>query len=261
MPGVMSSETRMLSSRAPNCTRRPRRPSAALWVATLLIAAAPLGAQSLDRGDAAFLFAYRAKPERDAEFAQGYRRHLDWHAANRDTLAWLAWTVVDGPSIGTFVDGAFGIPLRAFDERVDPRGDSQDAATNVTAFAVPVDRGIYRLRRDLSTATRLERAEPAAMQRVVWLTLRPGADSTFELAARRVAAARSQLLEYAVYERLTGGEQPAYVMIAQFAAWSDLERPGSDPARALTRAAGASISRVQVETWLYLPQLTYVPRR
>src|SRR5205085_8774735 len=42
-------------------------------------AAAPRAAR-----DGAFLFTYRAKPGQDAAFAQGYRRHLDWHAEHAD---------------------------------------------------------------------------------------------------------------------------------------------------------------------------------
>jgi hypothetical protein len=93
-------------------------------------------AQTRRNDHAAFLFAYRAKPGMDAAFAEGYRRHLDWHAARGDSLAWLAWTVVDGPQLGTFVDGAFGIAFKAFDDRVDPRGDAADAARQCDRGAI-----------------------------------------------------------------------------------------------------------------------------
>ena len=137
--------------------------------------------------DAAFLFAYRARPEMDAAFAQGYRRHLDWHAAHSDSLTWLAWTIIDGPGIGTFVDGAFGVAFKAFDDRVDPRGDGEDAGRNVTAFATPTTRQLLRLRRDLSLTTRLEQGRPGAMQRVVSFTVRPGTESSVEQTLRTMA--------------------------------------------------------------------------
>lgn len=215
-------------------------------------------ARSLDRGDAAFLFAYRAKPDMDAAFAEGYRRHLDWHAQRGDSLSWLAWTVIDGPNLGTFVDGAFGIRFKAFDDRVDPRGDAEDGARNVTAFANPTSRGVYRLRRDLGTAARLEAGRPAAMQKVVRLTIRPESVRSIENALRPVASRRrGRGLGYAVYERVSGGDGPALMLIAQLAAWADLEDPDADPSRAVITGLGSAVVRVESEIWSYRPELTY----
>ena len=210
--------------------------------------------------DAAFLFAYRAKPDMDAAFAQGYRRHLDWHAAHGDSLTWLAWTVIDGPSIGTFVDGAFGLAFKAFDDRVDPAGDGQDAGRNVTAFATPTGRQLLRVRRDLSLTTPLESGAPLTMQRVATLTLKPGTEAAAERTLRMLAS-RKFGLDYAVYERLSGGDQPTYVIIAQFDAWRDLADAHADPVRAIVRALGASVSGVESSIWQYRPDLTYIPKR
>jgi len=216
-------------------------------------------AQSPGR-DAAFLFAYRAKPGMDVEFAQGYRRHLDWHAAHNDSLPWLAWTVIDGPSLGTFVDGTFGIAFKSFDDRVDPRGDGEDAGRNVSAFANATDRQVLRLRRDLSPSSRLESNAAAAMQRVVSLTMKPGAETSAEQQLRTLAAKRASL-DYAVYERVSGGDLPGYVVVVQFNAWAELAGSDADPARTIVRALGANVTRVQSETWVYRPDLTYVPKR
>ena len=210
--------------------------------------------------DAAFLFAYRAKPEMDAAFAQGYRRHLDWHAAHNDSLTWLAWTIIDGPGIGTFVDGAFGVALEAFDDRVDPRGDGEDAGRNVTAFATPPSRQLLRLRHDLGLTTRLEQGRPGAMQRVVSLTIKPGSEPTVEQTLRTLAT-RPSALDYAVYEQMSGGEQPAFVIVAQFDAWADLDDAARDPVRTIVRALGSTVSRVESAVWQHRPDLTYTPRR
>jgi hypothetical protein len=198
-----------------------------------LLGRQPTGSScSLDRGDAAFLFAYSARRGMEREFEQGYARHLEWHAGNRDSLAWHAWTIVDGPRLGTFVDGAFGIPFRAFDDRVDPRGDQLDAARNVTSFADPVTREAYRLRRDLSTsAPRLEAARPAPLQRVIRISLHPGAHAAFELAVRSLAVRIRPRLDYSIYESVSGNEHPAYVMIVQLSGWSDLEDSATEPGR------------------------------
>ena len=210
--------------------------------------------------DAAFLFAYRAKPGMDADFAKGYRRHLDWHAAKNDSLTWLAWTVIDGPSLGTFVDGTFGIRLAAFDDRVDQRGDGEDAGRNVTAFADPTHRQLLRLRRDLSPAMRLESAKPGTMQRVVTLAVKPGTQDVVERTFQAVAA-KPAGLDYAVYERVSGGDRPYYLMIVQLDRWADIDRAASDPVAVMVRALGTSVARMEVETWAYRPDLTYTPKR
>ena len=208
--------------------------------------------------DAVFLFSYRAKPDMEGAFAAGYKRHLAWHAAHADSLAWLAWTVIDGPAAGTFVDGTFGIAFKAFDDRVDQQGDGEDAARNVTAFAVPTGRETLRLRRDLSAAVRLESARAGRMQKVARLTATPGTEAQVERVLRTMRAGAPKTLDYAVYERVSGGDQPAYTIIVQLDAWADLER--GDPTAAIVRALGARLARVESEIWAYRPDLTYIPK-
>ena len=223
----------------------------------------PLTLQAQTPGDAAFLFAYRAKPDMDVAFAQGYRRHLDWHAERNDSLPWLAWTVVDGPGLGTFVDGTFGIPFKAFDDRVDQRGDAEDAVRNVNAYATAVYRHVHRLRRDLGSSGRLEARRPGAMQKVTRVTVRPGSERAFEDAVKSVAMRKDgeRLLDFSFYEQLSGGDAPGYMIIVQLASWAELEKPSGDVTHAILRTAGSAIVRAESEVWSYRPELTYFPKR
>ena len=209
--------------------------------------------------DAAFLFMYRAKPDMDAAFAEGYKRHLEWHAAHSDSLTWLAWTVIDGPSTGTFVDGTFGISFKAFDDRVDQAADGQDATKNVTAFAVPTNRAVLRLRPELSTSTRLEHGLPGRMQKVTTFVAQPGRESMVVQTLRTMAAAKYAGLDYSIYERTSGGEQPAFIVVVQLDAWADLADASKDPAERIRRATGSSLVRSETEIWAYRPDLTYSP--
>ena len=236
-----------------------RRHARRLAVLACLTPAALSAQASGGARDAAFLFAYRAKPDMDAAFAAGYRRHLEWHAARGDSLAWLAWTVIDGPAAGTFVDGAFGITFKAFDDRVDQRGDIEDASRNVTAFAVPTGRETLRVRRDLSSSARLESAKASRMQKVVRLSGKPGSEAAIEGVLKRHVSSGAKTLDYAVYERLSGGDHPAYTVVVQFDAWADLEPRDADASLAIIRAMGAHLLRAESETWVYRPDLTYIP--
>jgi len=58
-------------------------------------AAPPVQAQMLQ------LFSYELKDK--AQFEQGYRRHLGWHAAHGDKLVWYGWMVDSGGRKGLFV--------------------------------------------------------------------------------------------------------------------------------------------------------------
>lgn len=219
----------------------------------------PAGAQQV--GDAAFVFAYRMKPGMESSFTEGYRRHLSWHAEHQDSLPWLGWFVVSGPGLGMFVDGTFGIRHQAFDDRVDPSGDGRDADKNVTAFGDPVYRHTYRLRRDLGTAARLETGKPAPMQLVCWVTLRPAGVEGFERRIRRLPANGRRFLDYAVYERVVGGEQPAFLVVAQLQSWAELEDHNRNPIRALLALAGEDVARAETEVWQYRADLSYFPKR
>jgi hypothetical protein len=163
--------------------------------------------------------------------------------------------------MGQFVDGVFGIRLAAFDARADPRGDEADAAMNVTAYGEPVFRHAYRQRADLSTARALESSQPGPMQHVVWLTVQPGEEAEFERTLRELARRDTGTSRYGVYERVTGGSLPGYLFIAQLTSWSDLDDAARDAARAVVRAAGATLTRAEDEIWVWRPDLTYSGRR
>lgn len=229
-------------------------------VALLVAIATPAAASAQSNGEAAFLFGYRPRPGMDAEFAEGYRRHLAWHADQRDSLTWLGWSVLAGAGLGMFVDGVFGIRFQAFDERVDPQGDARDAAVNVTPFAQPEYRHAYRLRRDLSSATRLEDRTPSPMQQVLWLSVTSTGVQEFERVFAATRAVPGGVLDFATYELVAGGEQPAYMLIVQLDSWANLEDAECDPGRLVLRTAGSAVTHARSEIWVYRRDLTYIPQ-
>lgn len=98
------------------------------------------------------------------------------------------------------------------------------------------------------------------MQRVVSLTIKPGSEPSVERTLRTLAT-RPSAFDYAVYEQVSGGEQPAYVIVAQFDAWADLDDAVRDPVRTIVRALGSTVSRVESAVWQHRPDVTYTPRR
>jgi hypothetical protein len=223
-------------------------------------------------GDAAFLFAYHPKQGARALFQEGYRRHLEWHEQREDSLPWYAWWVVTGDRTGMFVDGTFGITFSAFDARIDPQGDGADFAQTTAPFADPAFRRVLRLRRDLSTVTRLESRSASRLLQVSEVRLRPGGNAEFENVLRAVREAQSgsaSLPAYTWYELIDGGQRPTYLLMVPAESWSDLASSAvglsgliaetGQNAEAGNRRLADLVESVVAETWSWAQNLTYLP--
>lgn len=233
-------------------------------LAICALGAAPRGtsAQVAGTGDAARTFELRPRDGLARQFNDGYRRHLDWHAGAGDRWAWYLWQVVDGERAGLLVDGTFGRSWADFDVPVDPAADAADNAANVEPFAVRAANQSWRSRLDLGGAPVDLEAAPFAVR--TEYRVRPGAEASFVAALRRlrdVAGARS----YAVYELVSGGESPTYVLWVPATTWAAIggaadlsasaaaaDSRGARPRRTLANAS----ERVRRELWHFRPDLS-----
>lgn len=186
------------------------------------------------QGGTAHLYAY-AVTDRPA-FEAGYRRHLQWHAARGDKLAWFGWYVTEGDRKGAFVDGTFGTTPEALAARPDPEGDGADFRANAAPFSKPLGNEGWELWREASTATPLEDRRPSATVRVFALAAADAAQ--FEAAVR--AAPRAGASWY----RATGQGAATHLLIAP----ADTPPPAYPGART-----------VRAETWTYAPRLALMP--
>jgi hypothetical protein len=227
-------------------------------------------------GTAAFLFGYHPKPGMQAQFDEGYRRHLRWHEEKKDPLVWYAWYVSSGERTGMFIDGSFGIPFAAFDRRVEPKADVADFSQTSAPFADTAFRSTYRLRPDLSTGQLLENRLPSPQVEVVHYVLRPGMEKAFEEVIGKVRAALKQTQGAPVqtwYELVIGGETPGYMLMVPRQGWADFETPqktlgavlegayGAEQARALRQSLAAAVAHTRSELWSYRQDLSYFPPR
>lgn len=242
---------------------------AVLLITLLALPAFAAGPSTRDSGDAAHLFAYRAKPGHERAFDEGYRQHLAWHRQHGDPLVWYGWTVMDGPDAGLFVDGSFGAPFAAFDQRVDPAGDGADAAKHFSPHADPQFRASYRLRRELSSDVPLEQWRPTPRMQVTRYVIRAGARDRFEHAVQAARAALPAGAAHTWYEAVTGTDHIYLLLIAR-QGWADYDGPAdhldallarsSHPQAAQQRAALAdAVLAVSTESWEYRPDLSLIP--
>ena len=227
-------------------------------------------------GTAAFLFAYHPKPGMQAQFDEGYRRHLRWHEEKKDPLVWYGWYVTSGERTGMFVDGSFGVPFAAFDRRVEPKADAADFAQTSAPFADTAFRSTYRLRPDLSTGQPLEERQPSPQVEVVHYVLHSGMERIFEEVIGKLRAALTQTGGAPVhtwYELVVGGESPGYMLMVPRRGWADydaarqtlgsiLERAyGPQGAQALRQSLATAVDHARSELWSYRPDLSYFPPR
>ena len=213
---------------------------------------------------AAFLFEYEISPGLEAQFADGYRRHLDWHRAAGDPLSWYAWFVLTGPRAGRFVDGTFNLSFQDFDDRVDPGGDRTDGRRNVLPFARPVSRLVYRLRPELGTSILFADSEPTAMIEAVRVEVRAGREAAFEKAFRSAISRGLAEPAFSCYQLVSGGARPSYLLLIARESWSEYERAsrsplGIDGVDSGVSADDPAVDRLTVETWGFRQDLTYVP--
>lgn len=245
------------------------RPLLASLVLALLLPTAAAAQTPAER--AAFLFAYTPHEGQQAQFDEGYRQHLAWHREHADPLVWYGWYVLSGPRTGMFVDGTFGAPFAAIDERVDPAGDRADFARTTAPYGRIELRTAYLLRDDLGTATPLEDLRPPPTQQVLRYEVRPGMAAAFEAAVARLASALGSGVGpgWTVYEAVDGDALPLYLVVVPrrgFGAYAAergdllaLARRHLAGDGDLLDRLGASIASVDSETWLYREDLSYLP--
>lgn len=230
-----------------------------------------------DSGDAAHLFGYLPKDGMRAQFDAGYRKHLEWHATHFDPLVWYGWYVTHGPRAGMFIDGSFGAPFAAFDQRVAPADDAKDAERSFLGFAEPTFPMAYRVRRDLSSGTPLERWQPTPLVDVHRYRVKLGRSSHFELLARRMRnaleAAGAKDVAYTWYQGVAGTGTPEYMLMVSRNGWAGFDgAPGDlegvlatlDDAttrRELLMGLAASVDEVTSEVWQYRSDLSLIPAR
>jgi hypothetical protein len=186
------------------------------------------------------------------QFADGYRRHLDWHTRAGDPWAWYMWRVSNGERAGLYVDGTFGHAWSDFDSAVDPPGDGADNVVNVDPFTTRAANHVWRLRPELGGL----QVDPEAAPMVLRTEYRmgSGAREEFDDALRRLRGVAGDR-PYAVFELVSGGEPPTYVLWVPVATWSDAG-DFAERASEIMRALAARAESTRSELWQFRPDLS-----
>lgn len=183
--------------------------------AVLLLAIAFSNGADAQQGEYARMVVIDPKPGLDQAFADGYRRHLQWHAENRDPWSWYGWTFVLGERMGQFMDGTFDHAPDALDRAIKPAEDAADNRQNVNPHAEFVSHGVYRRLPGLSTGQTLPDA--SAFLVLDTYTVHPGSEARFEAEMEKHESRADQ----SWFRLVIGGPQSQYVLMRRAASWAD----------------------------------------
>jgi hypothetical protein len=204
-----------------------------------------------------------------AAFEEGYRRHLSWHASQKDQLVWYAWTIESGLRKGEFVDGTFGASFAGLDARPNLSGDGADFVQNVSALVTALDTETWTLWGEPSTGIPLEDRKPEAMLDMFLLEVLPAEAQIFEGKITLLAKTKLPATRLSWYRLARGGGVARYMLLLSRNNWADVESAGSTLSEMIERAYSQTPSKVNEalqyvrsyrnETWDYEPRLTLIP--
>ena len=223
--------------------------------ALLCLAGVPGYAQQLT----ARMVAIKPREGQDVQFERGYKRHLEWHRANKDTWRWYGWSVISGERQGYFIDGSFGHAWSDFDAPVaPPAGDRADNELNVGPFAHFLSVASYVLLPELSSSSALEAGSPTPLLHTRYYRRYPGKDADFERALlnmHRAYAKSAHPRAYTWYKLADGGEHPAYLLMLPLMHWEDMQ--------GIDQQFGTmdGVREVRSEMLRYRADMSYLPPR
>ena len=169
------------------------------------------------------------------QFDEGYKRHLEWHRKANDPWVWYGWQIVSGDRLFSFVDATAGRAWEDFDGAVNPAGDAADNAVNVMPYANFVSRAFYELQSGVSSSRLLEEHKPSPVVDWSYYDIYPGKEKEFAMLLRSCHEALQKAgsaQSYTWYKLVTGGDEPAYLLMAPMGKISDIRAATVSPLEA-----------------------------
>ena len=217
------------------------------------------------------------KPGASAQLEAGRKKHMAFHAAQKDTWTWNTWLIQTGDNTGTYVTSSCGHAWKDFDDWENrlAKADTADANTNLTPYVANGRNGFYIYRADMSLAP--PNQPPAPMTAVTVYVLHPGAAPDFIAAIKRVNEALSKQPDWPKtsgwLQLVNGGEGPTFVLLnarkdfADFAPLSKspadvvMETYGKEEGAAIMKTIRDSTAHLFTEAATYRADLSYVPKK
>jgi len=216
---------------------------------------------------------WKVKPGADSAFAEGRKKHMEWHRAQKDSFSWMTWEILNGDRAGQFITGSFDHFWKDFDGReAFDVIDGADVAKSTGAYGDSISTGFWVRMADQSRAKPGATAPPKYNQ-LTHYYVSPGQALQFEDALKEITAALNKI-EWPVYSNwyrlVSGGDGPHYVLSTARASYAEFAGPekslldsvspvlGGRQANELFQLIRDATQRTYTEVILFRPDMSYM---
>lgn len=195
------------------------------------------------------------------QFETGYKKHLEWHKANRDPWGWHGWFIISGPRSGQFVDATVDHEWSDFDHPLKPAEDRADNDLHVYPHAELQTVIKAACLKDLSvTDNNSLRAKFLRMITLQVTDMNAGIQVVEQLKHSWPPA--SPLKHFLVYKPVDGGDIHQLILMLGFNSFEELgksERLQEMLASAETALKVRTITAITSETLVYREDMSLFP--
>lgn len=240
--------------------------------AALLIATAAAGQKTPDVAEVSiWKLKAGATP---AVFEAGRKKHMEFHAAQKDAFGWMTWEIVNGDRAGSYLTGTFGHYWKDFDGR--EAFDALDGAdvARTTGAQAEVDTTGYWIYMSEVSREPAGATGPAAFAQLTHYMVNPADVPRFEDALKEIKPildTASWPVHSSWYRLASGGEGPHYVLSTRRDNWAAFAPVEKSLIQVLTDSIGArraaelldtirsSTREVYTEVLKFRSDLSYAP--
>jgi len=171
------------------------------WITLAIIAMAMHS--TAQTNNIAHFSVWKLKPGQEQNFEQGYKKHLQWHALNKDTWNWYGWYIISGPRVDYFIDATFQHAWNDFDKPVNPAGDAADNTLHTEPFGD--FKGSFKVKYLPSLSIADIQSLQSNFLRYITLTVTNGEQAKTCLEKLKAVYQAKGLKHFLVYEMVDGG--------------------------------------------------------
>lgn len=248
------------------------RKAMCIVVGTALLSVAPVLAQKAP--EVCEVTVWKVKPGAGAAWADGRKKHMEFHKAQKDAFGWFTWEVVNGDRAGNFITGTFDHYWKDFDGR--DAFDALDTADMAKSFGAATESSSdgYWIHMGAASRNDPNATGPSKYSQLVHYYVHVADVPRFEDALETITGElnKAKWPTYSSWYRLaSGGDGPHYVLSTRRNSFADFAPTEKTLLQALTDSMGAvkatalldtlraSTERVYSELIQYRPDLSYTP--